>query len=189
MVVYGAAGPDSRGLARELLALAAAERWGLSPLPELARSPRGKPCFPNRPDLQFNWSHSGPLVLCALGESPVGADIQMVKAWRPGLPARVCAPAELDWLAEQPDRWAAFTALWTLKESRVKCTGQGLTVPIRSIAVPLPGGGDAPLFRDGLWFRLYAGPDWRAAVCADSPPPPSILWRDLPPKGAVPLGP
>ena len=188
MVVYGAAGPDSRKLARELLALAAAERWGLSPLPALARSEHGKPYFPDRPDCRFNWSHSGPLALCALGETPVGADVQVVKVWRPGLPARVCGPEELAWLEGQPDRWAAFTALWALKESRAKYTGRGLTVPIRSISVPLPRPGTTLLSREGLWFRLYAGPDWRAAVCADSPPPPSILWRELPPKGGVPHG-
>ena len=188
MVVYGAAGPDSRGLAQDLLALAAAEHWGLSPLPPLARSQHGKPYFPGRPDRSFNWSHSGSLALCALAESPVGADIQLIRTWRPGLPSRVCAPEELAWLEGQRDRWAAFTALWALKESRAKYTGLGLTVPIRSISVPLPRPGTTLLSREGLWFRLYAGPDWRAAVCADSPPPSSILWRELPPKGGVPLG-
>ena len=62
-----------------------------------------------------------------------------------------------------------------------------LTSPIRSIAVPLPREGQTLLTRDGLRFRLYAGPGWRAAVCGRSEPPPSILWRDIPPKGGGPV--
>ena len=100
---------------------------------------------------------------------------------------KVCAPEELAWLESRADRWASFTALWALKESRVKYTGRGLTVPIRSIAVPLPREGQTLLTRDGLRFRLYAGPGWRAAVCGRSEPPPSILWRDIPPKGGGPV--
>ena len=37
MVVYGASGLTSRPQARELLALAVRETWGLSPLPEVSR--------------------------------------------------------------------------------------------------------------------------------------------------------
>ena len=88
MVVYGARGLTARGQARELLALAAEREWGASPLPELARRPGGKPFFPSREDLCFNLSHSGDLALCALDRAPVGADIQMVRTWRPGLPRR-----------------------------------------------------------------------------------------------------
>ena len=187
MVVYGASGPDIRTRAWALTALAATEHWGLSPLPPLVRSDRGKPRFAQEPDRHFNLSHSGSLALCALDESPVGVDVQIIKRWRPGLPARVCAPEELAWLEAQPELWPAFTTLWALKESRVKYTGQGLTVPISSIRIPLPDKAQSLLALDGLWFRLYSGPDWRAAVCGLRPSPPSILWRDLPPKGGGPV--
>ena len=189
-MVYGADGLTRRAQARDLLALAAAEHWGLSPLPELHRAAHGKPCFPREMGRHFNLSHSGPLALCVLDDAPAGADIQVVKRWRPTLPAKVCAPAELDWIAAQEDRWAAFTALWALKESRAKYTGLGLTVPIRTISVPLLPPGETLCRWEELWFRLYAGPDWRAAVCGLSAPPPAILWRSLPPpKGDDPIEP
>ena len=187
MVVYGADGLTERGQAWALLALAAREHWALSPLPAVVREDRGKPRFARVPDRHFNLSHSGPLALCALDGAPVGVDVQVVKEWRAGLPARVCAPEELAWLESRADRWASFTALWALKESRVKYTGRGLTSPIRHITVPLPREGQTLLTRDGLRFRLYAGPGWRAAVCGRSEPPPSILWRDIPPKGGGPV--
>jgi len=177
MVIYGAAGLTSRAQARELLALAAEEVWGLSPLPEIARREGGKPFFPGREDLCFNLSHSGDLALCALDDGPVGVDIQVVKRWRPGLPGRVCAPEELAWLEGQDDPWSAFTLLWALKESRAKQSGQGLTTPIRDIRVPFPTEGAVLL--DGLWFRTYAAPGWAAAVCGLSQPPSELIWREL----------
>ena len=177
MVIYGAKGLSIRAQARDLLALAVREVWGLSPLPEIARHEGGKPFFPGRKDLHFNLSHSADLALCALDGAPVGVDIQIVKEWRPGLPGRVCSPGELEWLDAQPDRWPAFTRLWALKEARVKQSGQGLTTSIRDIRVPLPA--DGPVWLDGLWFGTYTGPGWAAAVCGRSEPPKKIVKKVL----------
>lgn len=177
MVIYRAAGLTSRQQARELLALAAAEHWGLSPLPEIAQQEKGKPYFPGQETFQFNLSHSGNLALCALDSSPVGVDIQIVREWRPGLPRRVCSSEELAWLEKQPELWPAFTLLWALKEARAKESGQGLTTSIRDIRVPLPA--DEPVQTDGLWFRTYTGPNWAAAVCGHSEPPENILEKVL----------
>ena len=177
MVIYCADGLSSRAQARELLALAAKEYWGLSPLPEIARQEGGKPFFPGRKDLHFNLSHSGALALCALDGAPVGVDIQIVKGWRPSLPRRVCSGSELAWLEGQAEFWPAFTRLWALKEARAKESGLGLTASIRDIRVPLPGEG--PVLLDGLWFRSWSGPGWAAAVCGGSEPPEKFLEKVL----------
>lgn len=177
MILYRARGLTSRAQARELLTLAVKEAWGLSPLPEIARREGGKPYFPGHEELYFNLSHSGNLALCALDSAPVGADIQVVKGWRPSLPRLVCSAEELDWLERQPEPWPAFTLLWTLKEARVKENGQGLTFPIRDIRVPLPAAG--PVLLDGLWFRTWSGPGWAAAVCGHSEPPENFFEKVL----------
>lgn len=177
MVVYGANGLTARSQARELLALAVREVWGLSPLPRIDRREGGKPFFLELEELYFNLSHSGNLALCALDTAPVGADIQIVKEWRPSLPRRVCSPDELAWLEGQPEFWPAFTRLWALKEARAKESGQGLSRPIRDIRVPLPKEG-AVLF-DGLWFRSWSGPGWAAAVCGHTEPPEHFLKKAL----------
>ena len=178
MTVFGIDGLTERRQAYQLLAAAARAEWGLSPLPPLAREPGGKPFFPGLEGRCFNLSHSGPLALCALDGAPVGADVQLVLAHRPGLPARVCAPDELAWLGppEGEDYWARFAQLWALKECRVKQSGEGLRRPISSIRVPLPRAGGEPCRLDGLWFRCYTGPGWRAAVCGLSLPPAGICW-------------
>ncbi len=177
MVIYSCAGLTSRAQARELLALAVLETWGLSPLPEIARMEQGKPFFPERQNLHFNLSHSGDLALCALDSAPVGVDIQVVRERRPSLLRRVCSAQELAWLENQPDLWPAFTLLWALKESRVKESGQGLTASIREIRVPLPEAG--PVQLDGLWFRAWSGPGWAAAVCGHTPAPENFLKKRL----------
>lgn len=180
MVLYSAKGLADRAQARDLLALAAKEVWGLSPLPEIALREGGKPFFPGYPGLHFNLSHSGDLALCALDGAPVGVDIQLVRQWRPSLPRRVCSPEELAWLEGQPEFWPAFTLLWTLKEARVKESGKGLTSPIRDIRVPLPEKG--PVLFDGLRFRSWSRSGWAAAVCGHSEPPETFFEKvlDLP---------
>ena len=179
MVVYTACGLTRRTQVYNLLALAVKEQFGLSPLPPVDREERGKPFFPGHPALRFNLSHSGGLALCALDDLPVGADLQIVKAsWRPGLMDRICSPAEREWLAARGDRWADFALLWAMKESRVKQTGEGLTRAIRGIAVPLPEAGETLCPLGPLWFGLYGGEGWRAAVCGLTPPPKEITWLD-----------
>lgn len=178
MVVYGMRSLTQRGQAYELLARAAAEYWGLEPLPEIKRTKAGKPYFPEVEGRTFNLSHSGELALCALDQKAVGVDIQVVKQWRPRLPCRVCSEQELAWLGSGDGFWPRFTLLWTLKESRVKCTGEGLRERISEIRVPLPTGNPGPCFLDGLWFCTYEGQGWKGAACGYTPPPKEISWLD-----------
>ena len=177
MKLYAANFIKDRSDAYALLARAAEECWGFTSLPEIARTPEGKPFFSEFPDFHFNLSHSQPYALCALGDTPVGADIQIVKStWRDGLPRRVCSPAELDWLEKQADRWATFALLWSMKEAKVKFTGTGLCTEIRSISVPLPEPGQTLYALDGILFRIFSGDGWQGAVCAQEPPPEEIIW-------------
>lgn len=179
MVLYGTDSLETRAQAYDLLAIAAKEHWGLSPLPQLVRAPLGKPAFASGQGLEFNLSHSGPLALCALDHDPVGVDIQLVKSWRPSLPRRVCSLEQLEWLEQQEDVWRGFTALWAMKESRAKQSGQGLRGSIAAISVPLPRPDETLYAHQGLWFRLYFGPDWVGSACGTAHPPEQIHWRTL----------
>lgn len=164
-----------RSQAYDLLSLAAAEQWDLTPLPELGRGERGKPYFLGLKGREFNLSHSGTMALCGLSDKPLGVDIQIIRTWRPGLPGRVCSPEELEWLA-RGELWLRFALMWAMKESRAKYEGTGLTRPISGIRVPLPEDGEDLMRRDGLWFRMYSGTGWRGAVCGLEPPPKVIRW-------------
>lgn len=179
MVLYGTDGLETRAQAYDLLAIAAKEHWGLSSLPQLVRGPLGKPAFVSGQGLEFNLSHSGNFALCALDHDPVGVDIQLVKSWRPSLPRRVCSPEELEWMERQEDAWRGFTTLWAMKESRAKQSGQGLRGSIAAISVPLPCPGETLYAHQGLWFRLYFGPNWVGSACGTAPPPEEIHWHTL----------
>ena len=186
MILYATRSLPRRQAAYALLALAAREVWGLSPLPPLARGEHGKPYFPGLEDRCFNLSHSGSLALCARDGAPVGADLQLSRPWRPGLPDRVCAPEERAWLSARGDDPGAFALLWALKESRCKLTGRGITLPLSRVRVPLPREGEAELERDGLLFTLRTGPGWAAALCGASRPEGPIRWVELPAQGDFP---
>lgn len=155
------------GDVRALLAGLAEEVWGLVPLPEITALPGGKPWFPSRPDCRFSLSHSGTLGLCAVSEQPVGADVEQLRPRRETLPRYVLDDREFDWFRTRGNNWADFYTLWTLKEARVKCTGEGLRRPAREIAVPLLIPGASTLW-DGFRFTALAGEDWRGAVCEEN---------------------
>lgn len=152
------------GDAYELLTALLAEHWGVEP-PAMARRENGKPWFPGRPEIHFNVSHSGSLALCALGDRELGADIEIVRDRTNGLPRYALSDAEYDWYAARGGRWADFYTLWTLKESRAKCTGEGvLRAPVREISVPLLDVGESGDFA-GFRFTALGGENWRGAVC------------------------
>jgi len=152
------------GDAYTLLAALLVEQKGVEPLPRMERQAGGKPYFPDFPRLHFNVSHSGGLCLCALDDVPVGCDIELVRPRRERLPAYALSEKELQWFRERGERWADFYTLWTLKEARVKCTGEGLRRPARDIAVPLLAPGEEGTL-EGFTFTALAGTDWRGAVC------------------------
>ena len=152
---------------QDLLAHILKTQYGLSPLPELARTKEGKPYFPSLPALQFNISHSKGYVLCALSRRPVGVDIEEIRPRRESLPRYALSPGEYaDYEALGAD-WPAFYTLWTRKEAWCKYTGQGLA----------PLWGQTPP-EDGLFSRSYQGDGWRAAVCGEEEPPKEITWLE-----------
>ena len=113
MKLYGAQGVSPQ----VLLAYALSHGYQLSPPPALARTPLGKPYFPQYPHLHINWSHSGSLVLCALSDSPVGVDVEWVRPRAATLPRYALTPEEYDAFQHQGGDWSAFYGLWTKKEA------------------------------------------------------------------------
>lgn len=126
----------------------------------------GKPFV--RGDMQFNISHGGMYAILAVGNEPLGVDIEPIEAENLSIAPEVLRPDELAWMRQQP--LERFHALWTLKESAMKATGLGFAMPPRSFSV-LPVESNLP--------HPYAGKQWYArwlsyrgcalAVCAARP--------------------
>lgn len=96
-----------------------------------------KPLCPN---LYFNISHSKNLVVCVTSKSEIGCDIEKIDYSI--LPERVTKISErffhknetalLDEIdsSQKDSRLYTFYRLWTIKESYVKMTGEGLSIPL-----------------------------------------------------------
>jgi phosphopantetheinyl transferase len=159
--------------AEALLRHALAELHGLPAAAiALETSPEGKPRLAGRPDIHFNLSHSGPWILCAVNEGPVGIDVEEVRPRDP-LPAEsVMTPEELRHFQGLPPLAARefFYRLWTLKESLLKAMGTGLGLDPRGIRLDFSGPGitAAHATRPAAHWRLLELPlpgAAKAAIC------------------------
>lgn len=87
----------------------------------------------------FSLSHSGNIVVCAVDDEPVGADVQVVKAVTVRLPKKVLADNELEEYLriketkQEQEAARFFTIRWTEKESIAKLIGKGIGMDFRMI--------------------------------------------------------
>lgn len=101
---------------------------GVADLPDIFEDANGKPCFVNS-DYFFNISHAGERVIVAISTAEVGCDVECRSGNAAKIVKRFFTKEENDLLSSIDDEKAAghmFTRLWTLKESVVKCCGDGI---------------------------------------------------------------
>lgn len=120
---------------------------GSSGKPRLSMDP---PCGP----LYFNLSNTQGLVVCGVSRHAerLGVDVESLARRRPraDIAGSYFAEMEVAALRAQPaaDKLEAFLRLWTLKESFVKATGDGLSIPLNQFAFKLSPG--HPAFTDDI---------------------------------------
>ena len=94
----------------------------------------GKP-FAISLDVEFNISHSGDLVVCAIDDEPIGIDVERIRSIDASVVKRICSPKELRYLfGYEPKELkdcdiidikmqARFFEIWTAKEAYSKSIG------------------------------------------------------------------
>jgi 4'-phosphopantetheinyl transferase len=97
----------------------------------IERHSGGKPFLPDRPDIEFNLSHSRDYALLAVSAgAPVGIDVECIRSVSDPLKlaARVWPESERVWLQSQPSERLldAFFVGWTRFEARQKALGRGI---------------------------------------------------------------
>ena len=138
--------------------------------------PHGKPRIVDGGDLRASVSHSGDRVAVALTRgAAVGVDVEELTA---RLDHAVLAPTVLTGTEHAADA-ATFLAYWTCKEAVLKATGDGLQVPLTSLAIADPlstprltwwhGRPDMP--HAVRLYRLNPGPGHLAALAVLDPTP------------------
>lgn len=154
------AGHRGEPQAREVLA----ERLGGDPLAiPLVRDPRGRPALTGPLSaFEAGWSHSGDVLLVALGEGiRLGVDLELVRP-RPRMreiAQRFFHPDEIEWLQPMPDtvfeHW--FFRLWCAKEAILKADGQGISFGLHRLRLA-PDAADALQL---VWCDPALGPATR----------------------------
>ena len=100
-------------------------------------APGGKPRLEGHPEIHFNISHCAACVACALGDAPVGIDVENRFPWKESLAARICHPLERERLRklepEEQEQW--LNRIWSRKESYLKYLGTGIRRDLREFQV------------------------------------------------------
>jgi 4'-phosphopantetheinyl transferase len=127
----------------------------------------------------FNVSHSGDIALLAFARScDVGVDVEQIRSDidTKAIAARFFSVREQEQLAALPasERHQAFFLCWTRKESFIKATGKGLSLPLRQFDVSLKSADQNcllatrpdPVERTRWTLRdLTVEPGYAAALC------------------------
>ena len=83
----------------------------------------------------FNVSHAGDYVVGVSSDCEVGCDIEKIRKAPMEIAQRHFLAVESAYIQEAPDRDKAFFTLWTLKESYMKMTGKGMSLPLNSFEI------------------------------------------------------
>lgn len=105
-----------------LLALALRERRGISTLPAIAAGKKGKPCFPDYPEIFFSISHTKGGALVGLDDGPIGVDVEHLRP----IGKRTMERLGKGMTEEE------FLRIWVRREARAKRSGAGLVEAMRS---------------------------------------------------------
>jgi 4'-phosphopantetheinyl transferase len=161
--------------------------------------PKGKPglatelrrAVPQADALRFNLSHAGDLALYGFTRGrDIGVDIERIRALEDAeqIARRFFAPEEVRVFCALPpaSRMQGFFNCWSRKESYIKATGDGLSMPLDRFEVSLIPGEPARFLRvlgdptaAARWSlrALYPAPGYAAAVCVEGQQWDTQCWR------------
>ncbi len=130
-----------RIVAGDMLARKAIAEWcGVTPESiAFGKKEHGKP-YAKDLAVEFNISHSGDMVVCAVDDKPVGIDIEQIRPIDLTVAKRICTDEELLYLfgyapTDQDFTYTTdtkiltrFFELWTAREAYGKCIGEGISL-------------------------------------------------------------
>ena len=136
----------------------------------------GKPYLKYHPNIHFSLSHSGDYAICSIGDRAMGNDIELIKPGHLKVADRFFAQEELDWMRSKPDEeeiTQRMFRIWTMKESFLKATGKGISLPLRDFAVVVDEAGGKIRVQHTYNAKYYHMKEYseisgyRVAVCCE----------------------
>jgi 4'-phosphopantetheinyl transferase len=96
-----------------------------------------KPFLKDRPDIHYNLSHSGNIIVAAFDSKPIGIDVEIIKPVSYQITRKVFDAEEQKHFETLSDRekLVYFYTIWTMKEAYLKKEGLGLSLPMQSFDV------------------------------------------------------
>lgn len=134
-------------------------------------------------DISYNLSHSGTLVICALSEKAVGCDTEYLRQAPDGVAEHFFCESEKAYLNRfQGEAYnQQFFRLWTMKESYMKMTREGMKLPLHQFEVNFCE--HITIVRDGkvqpCSIKEYSLKDYLVTVCAESDTFAEMSWVNL----------
>ena len=119
--------------AYRLLERALKLEFGINAVPPFVKEENGKPSLEGLSGVHFNLSHCAEAVACAVGTKPVGIDVESIGRYDAEVAAVTMSDEECAAIAVSHQPEVEFARLWTMKESLLKLTGQGIADDIKSI--------------------------------------------------------
>ena len=118
-----------------------------------------KPYIKNCP-YYFNLSHSGDFLLLAVGDTPVGADIEKITKIHPKTLEKCFSKEEQSYVEKVGTD--AFFEIWTKKESLLKCMGEGFHRRAKSVNVIDNFYADDNIY----YFKVWRVSEYMISVCS-----------------------
>ncbi|WP_434296521.1 4'-phosphopantetheinyl transferase family protein [Clostridium sporogenes] len=140
----------------------------------LRKNQYGKPYLIGYPNFKFNISHSGNFVVCAIDNKSIGIDIEEVRNIEyEDIVKSFFSVSEFDYIIKQDlnCQLSKFYEIWVLKESYIKCCGQGLTIPLKSFSIDIEGYENIRVtinneYKEHKFKRFDIDLEYKMAVCS-----------------------
>ena len=109
-----------------------------NPIPVI-KGVHGKPQLKEYPHIFHNITHTAGLAACAIGDVPIGIDVEEIRPFSENIIRKVMSEQEKEqfYKLKEEERTAFFFKIWTLKESYVKAGGWGITIPLTEFSFEL----------------------------------------------------
>lgn len=141
---------------------------------EFEKNRYGKPYLKKYPKFNFNISHSGDFVLCATDNRPIGVDIEEIKYIEyEEIIKNFFTERECEYIFENDldTQLSKFYEIWTLKESYIKCSGQGLAIPLNSFSIYIDKSKNIKMINDEkynkyMFKRFDIESNYKIAICS-----------------------
>lgn len=157
--------------------------WGLEAgAYAICKGSHGKPYVVNAGKMvYYNLSHSGNYIVCALSEREIGVDIEKHRRIRTEVARRFFHPKEVQQLERLDGELQTdlFFRYWSVKESFLKYTGEGLAASLSGFEVCFQDAGISikkmEVLQPVFIRECCIDPDYKCFVCSETDELPEIF--------------